>query len=368
MLPVLFGIALNLVLAFLVVGAVAAARRASTLSALWTLTNTLRSKRPLAGELTVQAEASRGRTQWLLERAANELREGLPLEQVLFHTPIVPRTCWLQIAGGLSAGKLSEALHDAASRETARFALSSSPTGTRLIAAYWSAMFTFMGLIIGFLMYYIVPKFKKIFEDFDMELPNATILLIGASDTFVNYWYLLLPALTSIIVGLFFAELYALFRGWAEVLEYVAGAFWVRLRAPDLLRGLRWAVIAQRPLDQTLLQMATCVPLPLGYRNRLLQSAKRIQHGGDPWLTLQEQGWLSRDEAVLLKTAQDNDHLAWALGALADASQATREFRARAVAECLHPLVVVITGCAVGMVVFCFFVPLIHLIFGLSGV
>jgi type IV pilus assembly protein PilC len=366
MLGVLFGIVAMLVLAFLAIGAVAASRRASTLSALWTLTNTIQSRRPLANELKVQAEACRGRTQWLLDQAADDLSQGLPLEQVLFHSPIVPRSSWLQVAGGLSAGKLAEALHDAASRETARFALASSPTGTRLIAAYWSMIFSVMGLIVGFLMYYIIPKFKKIFEDFDMALPNATILLINASDSFVNYWYLLMPAVSSIIAGLFFAEIYALFRGWGDLLEYVIGSFWVRLRAPDLLRGLQWAVSAQRPLDQTLLQMATSAPLPIGYRNRLLQAAKRIQHGADPWLTLHELGWLTQPQAALLQTAQQNDHLAWALVALADSSQATREFRARAFAECLHPFVVVTTGGAVGIVVYSFFVPLIHLIFGLA--
>lgn len=355
-----------LLLAFLVIGAIAAGRRAQTLSALWTLTNTVRSHRPLASELHAQAESAQGRAQWLLEQAAADLQEGLPVEQVLFHTPIVPRSSWLQVSGGLSAGKLPEALHAAAARETARFALASSPTGTRLIAAYWSAMFTFLGLVVSFLMYYIIPKFKKIFEDFDMALPNATVLLIGVADGFVNYWYMFFPAATAAIVALFFGEIYAMFRGWADLLEYAVGSYWIRLRAPDLLRGLRWAVEAQRPLDQTLLQMATSVPLPFGYRNKLVKAAKRIQGGADPWTTLQEQGWLTQPEASLLQTAQQNNHLAWALSTLADSSQATREFRAQAFAECLHPMIVVLTGCVVGVVIYSFFVPLIHLIFGLS--
>ena len=34
-------------------------------------------------------------------------------------------------------------------------------------------------LIVGFIMYYIIPKFKKIFEDFNTELPEITVVLIG---------------------------------------------------------------------------------------------------------------------------------------------------------------------------------------------
>lgn len=45
-------------------------------------------------------------------------------------------------------------------------------------------------LIVGFIMYSIIPKFKKIFLDFDVELPEITILLIDCSDFVVNYFYL----------------------------------------------------------------------------------------------------------------------------------------------------------------------------------
>jgi type IV pilus assembly protein PilC len=46
------------------------------------------------------------------------------------------------------------------------------------------------GGIVGFIMYYIVPKFKAIFDGFGSQLPKITELLIAASDTVVNYFYL----------------------------------------------------------------------------------------------------------------------------------------------------------------------------------
>jgi type IV pilus assembly protein PilC len=44
--------------------------------------------------------------------------------------------------------------------------------------------------IVGFIMYYIIPKFKEIFEDFDVELPEVTTLLINLSDMVVQYWFM----------------------------------------------------------------------------------------------------------------------------------------------------------------------------------
>jgi len=45
--------------------------------------------------------------------------------------------------------------------------------------------------ILSFIMYSIVPSFVTIFEDFEVELPAMTILLMTISELTVNYWYLI---------------------------------------------------------------------------------------------------------------------------------------------------------------------------------
>lgn len=44
--------------------------------------------------------------------------------------------------------------------------------------------------IVGFIMYWIIPKFKAIFEGFGTDLPKITEILIATSDMVVNYFYL----------------------------------------------------------------------------------------------------------------------------------------------------------------------------------
>lgn len=56
---------------------------------------------------------------------------------------------------------------------------------------YPCAVITVAGLIVGFIMYWIIPKFKTIFEDFGVELPGITETLIACSDWVVNYWWLI---------------------------------------------------------------------------------------------------------------------------------------------------------------------------------
>ena len=44
---------------------------------------------------------------------------------------------------------------------------------------------------------YIVPYYKKLFEDFGFEISQATVFLIYQSDRVVIYWYALVPTLVA---------------------------------------------------------------------------------------------------------------------------------------------------------------------------
>ena len=46
--------------------------------------------------------------------------------------------------------------------------------------------------ILCFIMWKIVPTFKKMFDEFELKLPQPTQLLMAMSDYIVNYWFLLI--------------------------------------------------------------------------------------------------------------------------------------------------------------------------------
>src|SRR3954454_3309915 len=45
--------------------------------------------------------------------------------------------------------------------------------------------------ILTFIMLFIIPKFEKIFKDFNMTLPDLTLALMATSRWFGHYWYTL---------------------------------------------------------------------------------------------------------------------------------------------------------------------------------
>ena len=49
---------------------------------------------------------------------------------------------------------------------------------------------------------YRVPQFKKIFADFDTELPGPTMVVVNISDFIASYWFLVVPLIIPLFVGL----------------------------------------------------------------------------------------------------------------------------------------------------------------------
>ncbi len=69
--------------------------------------------------------------------------------------------------------------------------------------------------ILSFIMVSIVPQFKKIFDDFDTELPTMTLLLINLSNWVVRWWFLIpaIPIGINLVVRLIKLIPYGRF-GW----------------------------------------------------------------------------------------------------------------------------------------------------------
>src|SRR6478609_4073726 len=49
-------------------------------------------------------------------------------------------------------------------------------------------------VIVGFILYFIIPKFESIFKDFGVPLPKMTIFLIEASHFLIKYFYIVFMA------------------------------------------------------------------------------------------------------------------------------------------------------------------------------
>src|SRR5262249_49223635 len=111
------------------------------------------------------------------------------------------------------------------------------------------------GVMLGFILYFIIPKFEVIFKDFGVDLPKMTVFLIQASHFIIRrFWVVLLtPILIWIIIKLLYRNrtgAYILDRIWLMV--PVMGAIIEKSTVARTMRTLGTLVQSGVPILESL--------------------------------------------------------------------------------------------------------------------
>lgn len=331
---------------------------------LWFLATVVKNGGNLADEIEDYANGSWGIRHRRLLSLARRIRNGTPLTEIAVPQGLLARDTTMEIQAGLRAGRLHETLIGAARRETRVIVEESTGIRSQSVLLYPATVLIVTFLIGVFLLYYIVPKLKKIFEDFGTELPDMTKLLIHFADNLLSFWYvtlmLLLMLLTAVAIGGF-----ADYHGWQVVSRFLFGRWSARIHTPPLLRSLSHAVAAGRPLDQAF-QVLTGASNSWLLQHRSESIHLAIQQGLPCWQQLRRHHFLRKQEVVLLESAEQTGNLPWALNAVADAIERRWSYRVCAIVQFVGPLIIIMLGLLVAFFAFSFFLPLVKLLNDLS--
>ncbi|MBS0261917.1 MAG: type II secretion system F family protein, partial [Planctomycetes bacterium] len=277
---------------------------------------------------------------------------------------ILPPDTLALIRVGAQTGNLVEALREAAVLARTR---GEAPTinlhGT---LTYVLAVGLVLLSISGFIMYWIVPKFRMIFNDFGIKLPEITETVIAGFDGFANYWYLsilALPAglLLTWLTAAFLLDVLGLGPGWQRRSFPWSSRWTPRLRTPAVLRCLAVCVDAGRPLSHALQSMSDFY-LDSGFRGRLVYIFDEVSRGQECWLVMRSCGMLRRGELGMLEAAQRVGNLPWVLRSIADSIERRAMYRFFCLVQLVDPLIIVVIGLFVGFFCASMFLPIISIL------
>ena len=341
-------------------------RRARASTFLWVLAIAARNNRPLVGQLALLTDATSGRVRQDLQNLAAMLDVGDPLPVALERADVpISQAAIVAAQVGVQTGTLAEALGDAARAQTQRRIGSlrgALDIGGALL--YLWLLVLIVLFIVGFLNYWIVPKFRDIFADFGVGLPQVTRLFTEFAPLASALGVLLMPVL--LLPGfLILAAAIACWKG-RDPFDLAWIARWsVRWESPTILRSLSHAVTANAPLSEGLAAIQHTHPRGK-VRRRVGEALQAFESGENCWLALRRQGILRRAEARLLHAAERMGDLSWALRELAASLENRRRYRALVLLELVQPILVILIGAGVLFVCVAFFLPLIELVQRLS--
>ncbi|MCA9054099.1 MAG: type II secretion system F family protein, partial [Planctomycetaceae bacterium] len=332
---------------------------------LWLLTLAVERGIPIDDELEGYADAIGGTMGLRLRHLADRIDSGATLaDELVRQRGLVSRPAALAAKVGEQTGTLAETLRAAAIRSTGSPAHASRASYVVGAVAYlWIIGFMLMG-VASYCAYYIVPKMKAIFEDFDVELPLPTRMVIDVSDLFVRWGGLTLPLLLA-LVALCIAAGECYRRGWQNLSLPWLTRWFPRLDTPEILRNLARGVGTSHPLPPILKTLAEGHHRP-HISERLSLVHDRVVQGEPPWSALQEFDLLRPAEVQLLAAAEQAGNLPWALHDVANRIERNREHRWQWWFEFIRPWPILLLGLLVGIYVAGMFLPIVKLITELS--
>ena len=222
--------------------------------------------------------------------------------------------------------------------------------------------------IVGFIMYFIIPKFKLIFEGFDVKLPQITVILIDFSNAVVNYWYLF----PTIPFGLW--VLYKIIRK-NKLGRYIIDR--IALKIPIMGKIIEKSVVARTSRTLGTL-IASGVPILEGLLiardtsgNEVFIRAYQhiytaIREGESMAVPLKETRVVDDMVVNMVDVGEETGALDNMLYKVADVYDEEVAVLVDGLISILEPIMVVVLGLIVGFIVIALFMPLIELLNKLS--
>jgi len=253
-------------------------------------------------------------------------------------------------------------------RRLAEFREKSARLRRKLIGAmiYPATVVAVAGLILFGILTFIVPRFRVMFDELQVELPRATLLLVSAGDLVRQRWYVFLALPFACVAAL------------KAVQMHPAGHYaldWLKFRLPLVRRITKRAAIARfsRTLG-TLLSAGVPILEALEIARetagndvlsravaRVALSVREGENMSDP---LRASGVTNKMVVQMVAVGEQTGSLDSMLLKVADVYDEEVDMAIEGTLSLFEPLAILSVGAAVGFIVIALFLPLIKILTG----
>ena len=216
-------------------------------------------------------------------------------------------------------------------------------------------------IITAVIMIFVIPAFKQVFTNFGADLPAPTLFVMGVSDFFVKYWYLIFAVVGGGTWG--FLEL------WKRSVPVQIFMDRLSLRVPVFGDLIRKSTIAR--WTRTLSTMfAAGVPLvealdSVGGASGnyvYLQATKEIQRkvstGTSLTTSMQESNVFPNMVVQMVSIGEESGALDGMLSKVADFFEAEVDDAVDALSSLMEPMIMVVLGVVIGGMVIAMYLPI----------
>ncbi len=230
------------------------------------------------------------------------------------------------------------------------------------VISYALVLIPTLGTMTMGLLYFVVPTFKRMFDEFELRLPAASQLYLKFAEITANYFALFINLGFVLAIVYFFTPVGLLWRRFYR--RYLPGGFSASSRR-SVLQLLALSLCGNASLQNATSLLAKIHPAPL-LRWRFRMANRKIEAGGEPWDSLANQHLVTVSQSRNLSAMQDNELRSWTLLRLAGSKRAGERRRAYTLVSLVQPISILLIAVFVLWTCIMCFGPLVSLVTSLS--
>ncbi|HKW38137.1 MAG TPA: type II secretion system F family protein [Burkholderiales bacterium] len=216
-------------------------------------------------------------------------------------------------------------------------------------------------VITAVIMIFVIPAFKQVFTNFGADLPAPTLFVMGVSDFFVKFWYL--------IFGIAIGGTWGFLELWKRSVPVQIFMDRMTLRIPVFGDLIRKSTIAR--WTRTLSTMfAAGVPLvealdSVGgasgnyvYQQATKEIQRKVSTGTSLTASMQEANVFPSMVVQMVSIGEESGALDAMLGKVADFFEAEVDDAVEALSSLMEPMIMVVLGVVIGGMVIAMYLPI----------
>jgi type II secretory pathway component PulF len=295
-----------------------------------------------------------------------EVTEGRGLSDAMAHQPRIFSDLYVNmVKAGESSGSLVQVLR----RMASHFQQFAEVQAKFKSAMIYPVMVICVGLcIVGFFMFFMMPRFTEIFQGFNIELPLPTRMLMRASGLFLIYWWLLGLVILAVVVV--FKRFQASPGGKRKLDEW-------RMKAPVMGKVVKLNLFGQftRTLG-TLLQNGVPVLTALKITEQVMSNSlikdavaktrEAVTDGKTLAQPLAQSKLFPQLMVDLVRIGEETGDVPGALNNLADTYEGELQISLRVMTQLIEPVLIILMAVVVGFLLLSILLPMFNLISHIS--
>lgn len=321
---------------------------------------------PLAqGLRTVAEQTENKKMRSVVEDITARVEGGSSLSDSFSKHPNVFDKVYLAlIAAGEMSGTLDESLRRIAAQQEKDAAMMSKIRGA---LTYPMIVLVVIGLVMGFLMFTVVPQVEQLYKDMKKELPFLTQMMVSTANFIMNFWWLILLILIGMSI---------LFINWLKTDAGIKFSATFKLNVPifnPLFRKLYMARFCRT--GQLLLSTGVSMVDMLGItsdavnnviiQKTIVESSKKVAGGKNLSDALKDKDYILPLVPQMISIGEKSGKIDEMMGKTAQVYEDELDEQIKAISTMIEPILMVVMAVMAGGMIGAILFPIYSLVQGI---